>query len=306
MVAAVIVLYNPDKPLLGRLLRSVVAEVEKIFVIDNTPGSTEEFSSYFDEYQSCISYLPLGVNKGIATAQNIGIRKSMGAACSHVLLLDQDSALPPGMVKKLLDAEQELLSEGKKVAAIGPMFVDEKTGNFPRAIRHILPRDEIASDQDSRKPVVADCLLASGSLIRSVVFSAVGMMLDELFIDLVDVEWGLRAKGKGYKSYIIPSVILRHSIGDAAIQLLGREIYLHSNIRNCYIVRNSAYLLRFSTMGWKWKTATIPKIPCYLFLYSWYSDHKFRSFVLLSKALLDGIRGKLGGLNYTGVLNGCA
>lgn len=156
MVAAVIVLYNPAVPLLDRLLRSTAGQVEKMFIIDNTTGSSEKFSSYFHNYEGRVSYLPLGDNKGIATAQNIGIRRSMDAGYSHVLLLDQDSALPLDMVKKLLDAEHRLLSEGKKVAAVGPLFVDEKTGRLPKAIRHKMQALQNAGEQSVRNTVERD------------------------------------------------------------------------------------------------------------------------------------------------------
>jgi rhamnosyltransferase len=297
MVAAVIVLYNPEMTLLDRLLRSVVGQVKKIFVIDNTTGASEGMSSYFNKYQGCISYLPLGDNKGIATAQNMGIRKSVEGGFSHVLLLDQDSVLPPDMVKKLLNAEQELLREGKKVAAVGPLFVDEKTGRFPRAIRHKMQALQNAGEQKARNTVETDWIMASGSMIRSSVFSEVGPMLDELFIDIVDTEWGLRSKNNGYSCYLIPDVLLQHSTGDRVIQVLGREIFLHNNTRNCYIVRNSTYLLRRRYMGWRWRASMICKIPSYILVYCWYSDHRFESLVLLSKALLNGARGKLGRLD---------
>ena len=296
MIAAVVVLYNPDMLLLDRLLRSVTGQVAKTYVIDNTPGSSEEFASHFDQYQGCISYIPLGDNQGIATAQNVGIRKSMEARCTHVLLLDQDSALPPDMVKQLLDAEQELLREGKKVAAVGPMFIDEKTGRFPRAIQHIMRAQEIAGEQNSGKPVATGWIMASGSLIRSSVFSEVGVMLDELFIDIVDTEWGLRAKNRNFSCYVIPDVLLRHSTGDSVICVLGREIFLHNNARNFYIVRNSTFLLRRRYMGWRWRATAISRIPCYVLVYSWYSDNRFRSFAMLVRAVLNGARGKLGRL----------
>jgi len=294
MVSAVIVLYNPNASLLDRLLQSVVGQVENVFVIDNTPGSAEGISSFIDKYYGSISYIPLGDNKGIATAQNIGICKSMDASCSHVLLLDQDSALPPEMVRKLLDAEQKLLSEGKNVAAVGPIFIDEKTGRYPKGIRNIMEASPNADGQDGRLPIATAWIMASGSLIRSSVFSEIGVMLDELFIDIVDTEWGLRAKSRGLMCYIVPDVILCHSTGDKVIEVLGREIYLHNNARNCYIVRNSTYLLRKCTMGWRWNIAAILKIPSYMIIYSWNSDHRLRSLVLLFRAILDGARGKLG------------
>jgi rhamnosyltransferase len=296
MVAAVVVLYHPKLLLLDRLLQSAVGQVEKLYVIDNSPESSDEGSSYFDKYQSSISYLPLGDNKGIATAQNIGIRKCMADGYSHVLLLDQDSALPPGMVNKLIAVERELLKRGEKVAAVGPIFIDEKTGNYPRVVRLLMQRQR-ESAQSSGEPIPTGALQASGSLIRCRVFSAVGTMLDELFIDHVDTEWGYRAKERGYKSYLTPDVVLQHSTGDKVIHLFGREIYLHNSIRHYYIVRNSVYLLRSARMGVKWKAIAIIKIPSYVFVYAWHSNHKVNSVMLLSRAILDGFRGKLGRLN---------
>jgi rhamnosyltransferase len=298
MVAAVIVLFNPDTSLLDRLLRSVVGQVGRIYIIDNTPGSTVDFSSFYNQYWDNISYIPLGDNKGIATAQNIGISASMDAGCSHVLLLDQDSALPSGMVKKLLDAEEGLILAGKQVASVGPVFIDEKTGSFSKAIRHgYLRVHKIEVDHTSERPLETDYIIASGSLIRTSILQKIGRMMDELFIDWVDIEWGLRAKDNGYTSYIIPNVLLRHSVGETAIHVLGREVSLHNDTRNYYIVRNSTYLLRVGSMGWKWRTVTIPRIPKYVLMYSWYSDRRLRSLGLLLKAFWDGIRGKLGRLN---------
>lgn len=297
MVAAVIVLYNPDTLLLDRLMQSVTGQVEKIFAIDNTFGSPAKFASYFDKYLCNIAYLPLGDNRGIATAQNVGIRESLQAGFSHVLLLDQDSSLPPGMVKHLLDAENDLINAGARVAAVGPLFVDEKTGGLSRAIRHSYLRvKKIAVAHNSRHPVATDYLIASGSLIRSDVISDVGMMLDELFIDWVDIEWGLRAKNKGYKSYIIPNVILRHSIGDGFVKCLGREINLHSTIRHYYLVRNATFLLRVRHMGNKWRSVTLLKIPQYVLFYSFYSNNRLKSARTLIGAILDGMFGRLGRL----------
>ena len=296
-VAAIVVLYNPDMPLLDRLMRSVIGQVGKIFVVDNTSGQSAEFSSCFDQYQGNISYLPLGENKGIAAAQNVGIRASMEAAYSHVLLLDHDSALPPDMVKQLLDAEAELVNAGKKIAAVGPLFVDEKTGKFPRATRHdsvLIHR--IMLDRNSKTPVETDYLIASGSLIRCEVLVDIGMMRDELFIDWVDVEWGLRAKSNGYKCYIVPNATMTHSIGDTVGTFWGFKIRLHSDIRHYYMIRNAAYMIRSQTMGWQRCLLVACKLPVNIFLFSWFSVQRIKSLKLLLRALLDGVCSRTGQL----------
>ena len=298
MVAAVIVLYAPDMALLDRLLLSVKGQVEKLFVVDNTPENSHLLARFQPERTSGLTYIPLGENRGIATAHNIGIRESIKAGCSHVLLLDQDSALPAGMVAELLRAEESLLAAGEKVAAVGPLFVDEKTGSVSRTHRHRwLKIDRKPVDQTAGVPVETDYLISSGSLIRTCVLQEIGLMRDELFIDWVDIEWGLRARSRGYRSYIVPTTVLRHSVGDAGIKVLGREFSLHSDIRNCYIVRNATFLLRVRTMGWEWRVVTVPRIPRYILLYSWYSGHRVRSLYLLLRAFRDGLQGRLGRFN---------
>lgn len=296
--AAVVVLYGPDMALLDRLLRSLEGQVERTFVIDNTPAPPPEFAERLRQYGGGIAYFPLGDNLGIATAQNVGIQKSVEAGCSHVLLLDQDSALPAGMVDSLLTAERELLAAGKQVAAVGPLFVDEKTGAISRTIHHRwLKIERKPVDPRAAAPVETDYLIASGSLIRTAVLRKIGGMRDELFIDWVDIEWGLRARSMGLACYLVPSTVLRHSVGDVAVQVMGRTVHLHSDVRNCYIVRNATYLLRVKTMGWEWRAVTVPRIPHYILLYFWYSDHRMKSLRLLLRAFWDGARGKLGRSN---------
>jgi len=295
MVGAVVVLYNPDVSLLDSLLESIVGQVQRVFVIDNTPGSSEGFSSYFDKYPSSILYVPLGENKGIATAQNVGIRECLHAAYSHVLLLDQDSVLPPGMVNELLKAEAELMQAGEKVAAVGPVMVEEKNGTRYGAVRHgWFHTNWISIDPSAFEPVATDHLNASGSLIRATVLGQVGLMLDELFIDAVDAEWCLRAHSKGFNCYVAPNAIMAHSLGDLVVHAFGRDIILHNDTRNYYIVRNNTYLLRVNSMGWRWRLFDLVYIPKFILVRLWLSGKKLNSFKLLFGALLDGVIGRLG------------
>jgi len=201
------------------------------------------------------------------------------------------------MVRQLLSAEQALLDSGVKVGAVGPSFIDEKNGSASRVIRHGWFRvDRLAVDQSAKEPVEADYLISSGSLIRASILSEIGPMRDELFIDWVDIEWGLRARCAGNRSFVVPDAVMEHSIGDAFVHMIGKDVNLHNDIRNYYIVRNATYLLGLKTMGWKWRTVTIPKVPGYVLFYSWHSCNRWNSLKLLCKAVSDGVRGRVGRL----------
>jgi rhamnosyltransferase len=217
---------------------------------------------------------------------------------SHVLLLDQDSALPTNMVELLLAGETALLRQGKQVAAVGPQFIDEKSGRPSPAIRHrYFGIQKLYLDPNSGVPVETDHMIASGSVIRTSVLERVGLMRDDLFIDWVDIEWGMRARSMGYNSYYIPSAVMKHSVGDSVVTIFGRDVHLHNDIRNYYMLRNAIYLFRFKSMGWRWKINFAPRIPCYLALYPILSNSKLKNFKIILRAVRDGIFGRLGRLD---------
>lgn len=295
MIAAVVVLYHPDLTLLERLLTSLSGQVDKVVAVDNTPGSPIALSAFFEKSPYPISYSSLGDNKGIAEAQNIGIRESIRAGCSHVLLLDQDSAVSPGMVSKLLVGEKQLLGKGEMVAAVCPQIMDGKTGRRPGAVHYRWFRvRRINLNADSDEPIETDNLIASGSLIRAAILESLGMMRSDLFIEYVDTEWAFRANSAGYRSYCVPSAILAHNFGDASAKFFGRPIYLYSGIRYYYKLRNAVYLARLKSMGWQWRAYIISRIPYHFLLYSWFSADRLGTARLMLRALGDGFLGRLG------------
>jgi rhamnosyltransferase len=294
-VGSVIVLYHPDLVLLDRVLHNIADQVKRLYVIDNTPGEDTDCGAFLRTLGIDIDYVSLRENKGIALAQNIGIRKAIEDGVSHVLLLDQDSQVPPGMVSGLLDAEMQLKRRGEAVAAVAPAFVDQKTAEVSPVIRHEWLRvKKVKLDQTSLQPVEADYVISSGSLISAESFRQVGLMREELFIDWVDIEWGLRAKQKNLNCFVVPNITMQHSIGDASVQIMGRSINLHSDVRHYYLVRNATYLLGLKTMGLQWRSATMLKIPLYIIFYPWHSRNRFKSLLLLIRAFADGLRRRMG------------
>lgn len=287
---AIVVLYNPDHAILSRLLKSVSDQVEQIIVVDNTPNVNEDsLLIEFRKHSCSIEYISLKDNYGIAYAQNVGIKFGQENLFSHILLLDQDSELPPGMVDNLLASEVDLLSRGIKVAAVGPAFIDEKTNEKAPAINIKFLHVEKIAINENAPFIKSDYIIASGSLIRTSILSKFGPMDEKLFIDWVDIEWGERCSKYNYNTYIIPSVLMKHSIGDEYIKMLGRNINLHTDFRNYFIVRNATYLLFSSKIRFNSRLLFLFKIPCYIVFYSFVSKKKFYSFGLLTKAVWDGL-----------------
>jgi rhamnosyltransferase len=295
MIAAVMVLYHPDRGLLERAIDSLSGQVDRLCFVDNTPAPSAAVAEVCRASRVPAEYVALGANRGLAVAQNLAIRNCLRDGCSHILLLDQDSIVPGAFTEKLLAAERSLEASGVRVAAAGPAFVDRKSGKRSYAVRygwfHV---KKILTGGRGQGPVETDWLIASGTLIRSQVLEQVGMMKDELFIDWVDAEWGLRARRMGLRSFIVPDIVMEHSIGDSSEKLLHYEFNLHSTARNYYIVRNAVYLLQPKSMGWPWVTTMLLRIPKHIAVHSWYSPDRWRSFTSMMRAVVDGLRGNLG------------
>ncbi|HHO2159275.1 glycosyltransferase family 2 protein [Aeromonas hydrophila] len=297
-VLPIIVLFYPDVTLLETLIDSLVTQANNICLVDNTPiadSIKERVMSICRGRGIEAKYIGLNDNKGIAYAQNQGIIYAKDNNYSHVLLLDQDSALPNHMIRDLCEAEANLLKNGFSVAAVGPAFRDEKTGRLAPAIQQdSIFVKRIRVIENSEVAIKCDYIIASGTLIKIAVINEVGMMLDELFIDWVDIEWGERCRYHGKHVFMIPNVIMKHSIGDDHVSITGRDINLHSDFRNYFIVRNAIHLQRVSSVRWKLKVSLLFRVPLYVIFYSYHSNKPLYSFRLLSKAIYDGIVGNMG------------
>lgn len=295
LALAVIVLYNPVRDELRPLIKSLIGQVKNICVVDNSEVNNENLFSDIVIQSDCkVNYMPLFDNKGIAEAQNVGISFAKKMKFEYVLLLDQDSFLPNGMVDDLIFAQRSLKDNGIKVAAVGPSFIDVKSGEICGAVRiRWLKIEKLIVDSKEREPVLSDYIIASGSLISLDTLKEVGCMREDLFIDWVDIEWGERANRKGYASYIVPNVVMQHSIGDESIQVLGRNVNIHSDFRNYYIIRNTVNLLFSDSFLFKSKVLMSLKFVWYVFLYTMASKNKFSSVSIYLRAVIDGFRSNM-------------
>lgn len=291
-VAAIVIFYNPDIKKVEQLYQSLCSQVKHIIFVDNSPMDNNcKNNEYWVNQKNNANnhYIAMNGNFGIATAQNKGIEFAKILNAEFVLLLDQDSILPKNMVSHLLSAYQNLVDNHKKVALVAPCFVDEKTGQLSKIFKRskLLP-NKVLPNQESY--IEVDYAIASGSLIAIDVLDRAGVMRDDLFIDWVDIEWCYRARQLGLLSYVIPSVIMNHSIGDEMVQ----GVSLHSDFRNYFIVRNSVYLMLYSKMPLNFKIIQLFKTPVYVLFYSYHSKKPFYSFKLLLTAIKDGIFKKMG------------
>lgn len=293
-ICAVIVTYNPDKSTLFALISNIKDQVESLVIIDNASDCKFTELCKLDN----IFYIQNSSNLGLATALNIGIEWAFKSLATHVILFDQDSLPDTTMVNQLLHAEQHLVDMGIKVAAVGPNSFDVKSGKTGSVIGEEWAFTKRKIKPDFENFIEAAYLMSSGQLIRIDVLKKIGLMKSELFIDAIDIEWSLRARFHGFRSFVVVDEIMRHNLGDKSVGVGSVIKYIHSPERHYYIIRNALLLCKYPEIPLKWKITDIIKTVRRFVAYPLLCDRPCTHLKWMIRGLRDGLVGITGKYNY--------
>jgi rhamnosyltransferase len=277
VVAGVVVAFRPELDKLERLLRALSGQVQHLIVVDN--GADDELGAWLEEqaFRTVPVYVPLRDNTGIGAAQNVGIRLAGEQRATHVVLFDQDSMPMEDMVSELLTAEETMLDEGIRVGAVGPQLYDEQTRHPFRFVQFAwgLKRWADTADADTEW-LETHHLVASGTMIRASVIEEVGLLREDLFLEYVDVEWGLRARAKGYLSFGLKS------------------IPLHSPLRHYYTMRNAVRMQLLPYVPPEWKVHDALRTAATFCIFGCFNAPRFAQVAMMLRGFRDGLVGRMG------------
>lgn len=288
-VVAVVITYEPDLDVLREVLNATIPQVGATVLVDN--GSSADIAAWIAQQNlRSVTVMRLGANLGIAAAQNEGIRFARRWRAEYVLLLDQDSISAPDMVMRLLEAVVAL----PNAASVGPSYVDIRQripAPFLR-VEGLRLRRCVCERDDAVVPT--DHLIASGCLIPLSAVDVVGEMREDLFIDYVDTEWGLRARRCGLQNYGVCRAKMRHSLGNAPIMILGRKFALHSPLRHYYRFRNAVILYREVWIPWNWKLVDGCRLLLRYGFYTLCAKPRWERFRMMTLGFIHGLLGRTG------------
>lgn len=290
---AVVVTYNPSPTELCALLTALVAQVEHVILVDN--ASVSDVHGLVSSIRSDkIEVIALAENFGLSAAQNIGLRLAQSGNVDFTILFDQDSIPESRLIEILWESMRKLQMDGKRVAAVGPDFLAK--GNYPfRRFQGVaIKRCPCVSGNEI---VSVDFLIASGCLISMRALSEIGSMNEALFIEYIDVDWGLRAKLAGFELFGVCSAKMKHSIGDNSMLTFGRTAPIHSPLRHYYLFRNAVWLCRQPNIPMRWRTAIALNAGIKFAFFMLRVPPRFQRLKMIVLGIRHGISGRLGGLN---------
>lgn len=286
-VAAIVVCFNPDVNKLVSNVSALLKQFATVIVVDNSdiPSIRKELNNIISILDG-VCYLQLSRNYGIAYAQNIGVQECIKLGYKFFCEFDQDSTIEENFVGRLIASYLATSSSSSQtVAAIGPNALDADSGKSYRF------------KDSSRAPVLVEYTLSSGLFVSVDAFLKVGPKSEDLFIDLVDWEWCLRARSLGFQIYIDPDIKMLHKLGDHHKSVFGLFEYgVPAPFRHYYAFRNYIKLSLLGHVPLRWKIKYF-FINCgKLFLYPFIMNHGFTRFKFMIKGLFDGLMGKSGRL----------
>ena len=294
-VVAIVVTFQPDVDILRKLIGRLVGEADSVIVIDN--GSLVDIAKWvvlnFPADSSVYAHA-CGDNLGIAAAQNIGIAQARSLGCDYVIFFDQDSEPEVGMVGKLLEVAERMAAEGGSVACVGPRYFDDRQANPPPFIRIKGWSVERLVCVSSDAVVEVDYLISSGSLVPMRTIEAIGEMRADLFIDYVDIEWGLRAKSAGFRSFGVCAARMGHDLGDEPIEFRGTRYPARSPLRHYYMFRNAVFLYARTSLPLNWKVADGWRLVLKYFFYILFARPRLAHFRMMTLGVWDGLVGRMG------------
>jgi rhamnosyltransferase len=233
-ICGVLVTYHPDAQFPARLA-AMRRQLAAVVIVDNGSGGAAQTMLRELAADPAIEVVCEPVNRGVATALNVGLARAAARGFAWALLLDQDSRIDADLLAGLL-AVYHAFPDRERLAVVGAGFRDFR--EEPDATEH-------GAAPDSWEEL--DYVITSGSLLSLEAFARVGAFRDDFFIDYVDTEYCWRARALGYRIIKTRRHLMTHAIGNPSrhrLLWMTKWTTNHPPDRRYYIARNFTILTR--------------------------------------------------------------
>ncbi len=243
----VIVLNYNGERYLGNCLASLQAQSYNDFrltVVDNhsTDNSVGLVGAAFPK----VEVMTLPRNLGFCGGNNAGIRSALQNGAQYVLILNNDTEVPPDFLERLLEGVEDRSDWG----LCGCKIVDACGGLWfggGHLLKHFGTTRVI---RNSRFDTVTEVTFLTGCmlLVRREVFERVGLFDERYFMYFEDAELCYRARQAGFKLYYNPQVQIKHWGGSRPrsaravyFTLRNRRLFIQEHLRDSLSARGYFY-----------------------------------------------------------------
>jgi GT2 family glycosyltransferase len=238
-VAIIIVNWNTGQYLadcirsLAALPEREIERIDEVVVVDNASSDRSVIKAKQVVGENInkprVRFVQNEKNEGFAAANNVGIdRVLQKEKMTHVLLLNPDTKVRPGMVIEMI----EVLGKNERAGVVGAKLIGAD-GKLQPSIRHFPTKKEMflyllklgrfvrqeKTDYDKEQKV--DQVMGAAFLIRKEVVESVGKLDDGFFLWFEEVDYCRRVVNEGWEVWYTPSAVCEHLGGISFGQLVG-------------------------------------------------------------------------------------
>lgn len=215
-------------------LSSLAGEPARVILVDNgsTDGSRELVEKKFPQTE----IIALEQNQGFCQAVNLGVEASK---TTYVILLNNDTRVEKGFVRALenaLDRDKKACSGSAQMVNLRQPTQIDDAGDYYCALGWAFAagKDRPREKYQTPREIFSAC--GGACIYRREVFLQIGMLDENHFAYLEDVDLGYRARLFGYRSLYVPEAVVYHA-GSASS---GSR---YNAFKAEYTARNSVYLV---------------------------------------------------------------
>jgi GT2 family glycosyltransferase len=259
-VSAVVLNYD-GRELLATILPTLAAQTvppDEVIVVDN--GSSDDSVEYLRREWPAVRIEEIPENVGVTRALNRGVAAARGG---FVALLNNDIELEPGWLAELLDALECHPEAGSAACRLRNYY---RRGELDGA-GDIFTRGGAGTKRGHRTPddgrfgAEEEVLAPTGGagLYRAAALADVGPFEESFRAYFEDLDWGLRALGRGYRSRYVPGAIGYHMEGRTtggttnpvyhALQWRNTIAVIVRNIPLRWVLSNAPWIVRHHAAG---------------------------------------------------------
>ncbi len=223
-VGIVILNYNGKDVLPGLLesLTKIDYRNFRVFLIDNN-SEDDSIERARDNYST---RLPLEIienqeNLLFSRGNNVGIKSAVNWEADYIILLNNDTVVPPKMIGQLV----EFMEKQPNIGIAGPMihfFEPDNTiwgaGGMVNSWWGLVRHRGIREKDRGRfsEPAKVDYVSGAALMARTEVFTRLNMLDESFPMYYEDTDFCFRAKNQGYETWYVPTSPLIHLVSVAA------------------------------------------------------------------------------------------
>ncbi len=229
----VVVTYNSMKTI-EACVRSIVSNLglfDELIIVDNgSRDGTPEFLRQLQGLGARVKVILSEKNLGFSGGTNLGIENSTG---DYVVLLNPDTQVTPGWLGKMVEHFAD-----PSVGAVGP--TSDYVAGFQKSVFHAPVQAagnytydsyaEMLGQVNARRSIETKLLIGFAMMIRRTALDKVGLLDEELFLGMDDLDMSWRLRLAGYRLLVATDVFVHHegqvsfnSEPSAIVQKLNQE-----------------------------------------------------------------------------------